>query len=111
MKWPWVSRLAYENMVSERDHLRMQLSQMALDRASVVAQLTRISRREAGLPETPKEARKPMEPMPPALAEYIRGFAGQSLQKSMRDQAYIRCAKGESWDSIMADVMREEEET
>ena len=110
MKWPWVSRLAYDAVVSERDHLRIQLNQMALDRASVVAQLTRISRREAGLPETPKEARKPMEPMPPALVEYIRGFAGQSLQKSMRDQAFIRCAKGESWDSIMADVMSEEEE-
>ena len=111
MKFPLVSRLAYDNVASERDYLRLRVNTVELDRASVVAQLTRISRREAGLPETPKEARKPMEPMPPALAEYIRGFAGQSLQKSMRDQAYIRCAKGESWDSIMADVMREEEET
>lgn len=110
MKWPWVSRLAYDAVVSERDHLRIQLNQMALDRASVVAQLTRISRREAGLPEIPREARPPLTPMPPELVEYIRGFAGQSLQKTMRDQAYIRNAKGESWESIMADVMREEEE-
>ena len=111
MNLPWVSRLAYENMVSERDHLRIQLNQMALDRASVVAQLTRISRREAGLPETPKEARKPMLPMPPELLEHCNSFMGQSLQKSLRDAAYKRAAQGESWDSIMADVMREEEET
>ena len=109
MNLPWVSRLAYDNMVSERDHLRIQLNQMALDRASVVAQLTRISRREAGLPETPKEPRVEIGPMPEALREYIAGFAGQSLQKQMRDVAYRQRAAGRSWDAIVAETIVEEE--
>ena len=109
MNLPWVSRLAYENMVSERDHLRIQLNQMALDRASVVAQLTRISRREAGLPETPKEARKPMLPMPKELMEHCNAYGNTSMCKAQRDIAYRRNAQGESWEHIMADVIAEEE--
>lgn len=102
MRWPWVSRLAYEAVVSERDHLRAETTRLT-------EAMTRISRREVGLPETPKEPRAPMTPMPKELADYIRGFAGQSIQKSMRDTAYRMAAAGRPWPEIQALTMAEEE--
>ena len=102
MNWPWVARMAYDAVASERDHLRV-------DNAKLTDALTRISRKEAGMSETPRELRAPMEPMPRELVEHIRGYAGSNIQKAMRDQAYRRYAAGAKWSDIMADVIAEEE--
>lgn len=101
MKLPWVSRLAYELVVEERDHLRAENQKLTDD-------LTRIHRREAGLPEEKPKPKKERKPMPKRIHDYIEGFWNESQRREMRRSYYRRHAKGESWESIAAEVVPEE---
>ena len=103
MRWPWVSRLAYDTVRGESDRLREQNAQL-------LAHITRMDRVEHGLGETPRPERLALQPMPGELKAYIASFATPAIQKTMRDQAYRRHAKGQSWETIAQDVMREDSE-
>jgi len=125
MNWPWVSRLAYELVLRECERLQVELgttvAKLAYDTAlderdrlrekndELTGHLTRMDRIDRGLGENPKPPRAPIEPMPKDLLEYCNSYASRSLAKNMRDVAYRRHARGESWQDIMLDVMREEE--
>ena len=102
MKWPWTS-------IARLDDAMQQVAFLREANTKLTESLTRISRREVGLPEVPREARPPLEPMPPELAGYISEFANASVRKTMRDTALRQHAAGKSWAAIVADTMAEEE--
>lgn len=102
-RWPWVSRRAYDLLLHDVERLEAQNDKL-------IDTITRQRRFEAGMAETPRPERKPLEPMPYELQEYIKGWASAATQKMQRSQAYRRHHRGEPWDEIMDDMMREDEE-
>ena len=44
--------------------------------------------------------------MPRELSDYIGGWARRATQRLQRGPAYRRHARGEDWDTIMAEIMR-----
>jgi iron-sulfur cluster repair protein YtfE (RIC family) len=99
MKWPWVSRLAYEILRDERDRLREQND-------GLMEHLKRVDRVEHGMTELPREPKRVLEPMPQELVEFINEHASPHIRREMRNQAFKRYhSKGESWAQIMRDVM------
>jgi hypothetical protein len=111
MKWPWVSRLAFDTVVSEATYLREQLSQAALAHAALEKNLVRISRSEAGLTEEPRQPREPIGPMPDELVKYIAGFDRRETRREMTSEAWRRRGRGIPWETIKAEVMAEEQES
>jgi hypothetical protein len=105
MNWPWTSRARLDNALGQVDYLREQLSRASLEYAAVVAQLTRIGRREAGMPEVPREARPAMEPMPSDLRQYISGYANANVRREMMSAAYRQHAAGKPWSEIASKAM------
>lgn len=103
MSWPWVSRRAYDLLLHDVERLETQNDKLIDD-------LTRQRRVEAGMTETPRPERKPLEPMPYELQQHIKGWGGAGTQRMQRGQAYRRHARGEPWDDIMDDLMRPDEE-
>ena len=103
MNTPWVSRLAYDAVCSERDSLRAQVT-------SLTDALTRIQRVEHGLPEVPRTPREPLEPMPKSLREYIEAFSTPSIKKAMRDNAYRKRLQGVPWQEIEEDAKAVQED-
>lgn len=101
MRWPWIARARLDDAIGQIVHLRAEVDKLTDN-------LVRISRREAGLSETPRDPRPALKPMPPDLADYIRGFASSSVQKTMRDTAYRQHAAGKTWGEIVANTMIEE---
>ena len=82
MRWPWVSRLAYDCVCSERDILRRQVESMG-------DQLVRMKRVEMGMREvTPVAKVEKVEPpkkieVPP---EVRRLYAGRCASKAFEDE-------------------------
>jgi hypothetical protein len=102
-RWPWTSCARLDDAKATIDRLQASNTKMLDD-------LTRLTRREAGLPEEPRPPRplKVEEPMPRELQDYIRGFASLGMQRMMRDAAVKRHTAGQDWKAVVADVMREE---
>ena len=109
MRWPWMSVARLEDAREQVQYLRGELDGALLTNAKLVDQMTRISRREAGLPEVPREPRpiEATEPMPRPLREHILRFSSQAVQRSLREQALKKHSEGLSWDDISKLVMRE----
>lgn len=125
MKWPLVGRSRFEmslqlgvdlmktmeNMVSadrlEDAHRQIEWLQGELEKA--LEKRDRIDRVDAGLPENHREPPKKREPMPEKLTDYIGGFGSNNMKRQMRSVAYKRHADGETWDSIVDDVVIPEE--
>lgn len=103
MRWPWVSRFAYDTLAAERDRLRE-------DNAKLLDHVTRIDRREHGLPETVRPEREPMDAMPESLKLKIERFEDSRIQTTQTREAYRRRAKGVPWATIEADFDKEGED-
>lgn len=103
MKWPWVSRRAYDLLENERDRLREQNDQL-------FEHLQRIDRVEHKLPETPRAPRRELEPMPKPVRDHIDSFADRKIQAEMRKECLHRHANGEAWEKIIADIQKKEHE-
>lgn len=103
MKWPWTSVARVEDAQREVAFLRAE-------NVKLTDALLRVGRREAGLPEVPREPRPiaPVEEMPRPLREYILRFANTSVQRSLREQAIKRHNAGASWEEITKLVMKED---
>ena len=103
MKWPLISRRAYDILLRDKERLEAQNDKL-------MDNLTRQRRYEAGMAETPRPERKPAEPMPDELRQYIGGWPSKTRKLQM-NSAYrrYRSGQGESWPDIMADMMREDE--
>ena len=98
MRWPWVSRRAYDAVVDQKDALLDQNSKL-------IDHLSRKSRFEAGMSETPRPPPKVREPMPEVLRENIAGGADSSMRRMRRTELERRYSRGESWDVIVDDVL------
>ena len=97
LRWPWVSRLAFDAVSAERDRL-------LAENARLLDHVTRMERADRGLSEVPRQPRPPMEPMPRDLAEHIAGYDNPTVRVELRRTCFRR-ARNESWDAIKADVM------
>jgi hypothetical protein len=98
MKWPWVSRRAYDAVIDQKDVLLDQNSKL-------IEHLSRKSRFEAGMSETPRAPVKVREPMPEVLRDNIAGGADSSMRRMRRTELERRYSRGESWDVIVDDVL------
>ena len=98
MIWPWVSRRAYDAVIDQKDALLDQNSKL-------IDHLSRKSRFEAGMSETPRPPPKTREPMPEVLRENIAGGADSSMRRMRRTELERRYSRGESWDAIIDDVL------
>lgn len=101
MRLPWVSRLAYELVLDERNRLRAQND-------SLVDALGRIGRAKSGLPESVRpapepQAQRPVE-LPDSIEVLIQGFASEAIRDSLREQARMLYAAGNPWSSIEASI-------
>ena len=98
LRFPWVSRLAFDVVVDECERLRSQ-------NGTLVEALTRLRRAETGLSETPKAPRAMVEPIPADVLEYCNAFLNPSIRKQNRDTVIRRRASGESWAAIRRSVL------
>lgn len=90
MKFPIVSRLAYDSVCSERDWLRAELEKTRDHKR-------RIERKERGLSEIAPKERKPIPPMPDTMKEKIRMWGDEQIQKDLETRAYNLVRGGKSW--------------
>lgn len=97
MKWPWISRRAFDLVEAERDRLAGQNDQL-------VDQLVRMERWKGGMTETPREPRKDMEPMPQDVYAYCQGFGDKRIARQTRNALLKRHARGEHWNDIRTDL-------
>ena len=88
MKWPWVSRLAYDQAIADRDHWR----ELA----------TRVRRVEVGMPEAPREKAAPPEPVqiPAEILEIIAGFDSPAVQSELKRQVIQSFEQNTPWPEI-----------
>jgi len=98
MIWPWVSRLAYDAVVSERDILRAQ-------NVSLTDSLTRIRRAETGLREVPAPPKRLELQKPVTVPAHIeRLYRGRLQSRAMEDmyeaQARDMHAAGAPWNEV-----------
>ncbi len=100
MKWPWVSRRAYDVLIDERDRLRVQ-------NAELLEHVQRMDRVEHGVAETPRKPREDFGRPPKLLDDYINGFASPALRKEMHDRKWRMRAKGTAWEAIQAMIMED----
>ena len=98
MRWPWVSRTAYDLLLDERDRLRAKNDNWE-------DHMRRVERKDRGMTELPTERRKPVEPMPPELERVIEKFSSETIRQSLRNQARIaRVREGKPWSRIQAEL-------
>lgn len=98
MRWPWTSVRRLDDLRSERDWLRTQV-------ADLTDQLTRLRRREEGLPEEPLKPRVRTEPMPADVRQYLDGLYPENMRKAIRDQVLRAASRGDSWETIRGQIM------
>lgn len=103
MRWPWVSRLAYELVLEERDRLRAQVDEI-LDLNA------RLSRRSLNLPEQPRPPRPAPVPVevPDDIEELLEGFGSEAVRAGVRAQLLARMQDPrESWDRLRSELVRQ----
>lgn len=99
MKWPWVSRRAYDEVCADRDWTREVLRQHILHALGV--KTTQV-RAEAGLPETPREP-KERDKMPRTLRDKIMKFGSVIVQQDLLSRAERRREQLPSWVEVEAE--------
>lgn len=92
MRWPWVSRRAYELLAEMLERERLRVDQLT-------DALIRLERKAAGLPERvpPTRPKREPEPMPSPLYDQIQGFANPSIRDFLMDQAFKERGRGRPW--------------
>jgi hypothetical protein len=98
VRWPWVSRAAFDVVVDERDRLRGQVEKLQ-------EHVIRMDRVEHGTSEVPREPRPAMEPMPKELLEYCNSYGDARIRKTMRDAAFKQHRQGVPWSQIKLEIM------
>ena len=109
MKWPLVSRRAFDTLASENAWLRAELEKHRDHER-------RIERKAHGLKEVPATPVEPMDPMPANLLNYVRSFAPGAIRDRHERDLYAARRQHGTWaavEAIMADEIAEmmEEET
>lgn len=105
MRWPWVSRRAYDLLREQVEVYRVQMERSEERAKTAMDTLIRMKRLEAGVSETPREKRKDRPVPPPEFEAYVRKFSSPHLRSQIRSQAMKRVLAGtETWEQIMAEV-------
>lgn len=94
MKWPWVSRLAYDLVLDERDRLRAMCDKLTDD-------IVRIQRTKQGLREAPRPPKERVDlTVPPDIIDMIAGFQSPAVKDEVERQAKQLRANGTPWPEI-----------
>jgi len=94
MRLPWVGRTAFNLLIDERDRLREQNDQL-LD------SVTRVKRKEAGMPESHVRKRDLDEDLPPEVFRFIRGCESEVMQAAVEEDVRRARKSGTSWAEIV----------
>ncbi len=96
MRWPWVSRTAFDLVVAERDILRERNDDL-------VDNLKRIQRVRQGMREAPRVHRPrpdPIEPIPPEINDLYAGFQSEAVRNDTEMAIRELRQKGTPWSEI-----------
>lgn len=99
MKWPWVSRLALDLVLDERDRLREQNKMLT----NTVVSLQRKSFGMKEEPPKPTAARDPgwmTEEIPPAIAELVGGWDSEAMRSAVEIDIRNARRQGTPWGEI-----------
>jgi hypothetical protein len=97
-----------EFVVEDRAQLRAKVETLEARNRELTGQVVRIVRREMGMPEEPRKPREAPDPMPPELRAYYDNLWPAAIAKSLRDKAFQRRARGETWLEIAETVLPDE---
>lgn len=104
MKWPWVSRLAYDMAMESAAAWRE-----AHDR--VVDAIIAVRRKEVGLPREVKRAEEPdREDFPPEVYAYLRSFSSPSMRMAAEEDIRASRRQGTPWPEIVRVLMEVEKD-
>lgn len=96
--WPWVSRRALDLALEERDRLVEQ-------NAALTDALTRMSRFERGMSETPRPPRKKADPLPRWAHEYLLAFSDPAIRRNTRKEMLRRHREdGVRWEDMKMEL-------
>jgi predicted transglutaminase-like cysteine proteinase len=93
MRWPWVSRLAFDAVCNERDYLRAELSKQR-------EHAVRLERAATGLSELQPQKRKTLERMPEDVAKLINMMGDENIRATEEAKAYNLALKKGSWEPV-----------
>lgn len=95
MKWPWVSRRAYDDVVDERNQLRARV-------ADLTSQIVGMSRRDRGMSEIQPKARAKPEPeeIPADIEEIIQRWGAPATQMTFRARARQLHRQMKGWKGV-----------
>ena len=94
MRWPWVSRLAYEEVRYDRDRLRARVE-------SLEDEVIRMARSARGMRETPRTTKRAeIEPIPADIRALVGKFQSPASQEWMEAQARQMNAAGAPWEEV-----------
>lgn len=105
IRWPWVSRLAYDQVRGERDRLLADVERLDARVASLVDQVVRIQRSTQGMTEVPREQRQ-MQPMPSEIREIVMSAGDSRIRAMQIREAWRRYQEAGDWNVVMADMFR-----
>jgi len=119
MKWPWVSRLLYEQLQTHYSVLRdvaqerLEIVQNENQRLrdqneKLIDHVTRMDRVEHGKAEQPRVPRPAIEAMPKEIREHIKGFASSSVQAELRNELFNRHRQGTPWNEIWDELRKKD---
>lgn len=101
MRWPWISRAAFDVVCADKDRLLTLVESLA-------ARFYRLERVEAGLPEKEPQERTQAIPWDGELEHAVMAWGSHAAQQ--RQMAQRRLREGWSRDSVLAQLRPESEE-
>lgn len=105
IRWPWVSRRAFDIVMDEYSRSRDENARLLEQITTLVEQVVRIQRFSQGMSEAPREPRK-MEPMPTAVRESIMAVKDSRIRAMQTREAYRLYAERGSWGAVEAEFAR-----
>ena len=108
MKWPWVSRLAYEIVIEERDRLRAGHDRLT-------STLISMQRKSFGMKEQPiqpksKEPEWMTEEFPPEIRELVDGWDSEQMRSAVEIDIRSARRQGTPWNELLRLMTDELEE-
>ena len=103
MQFPLVGRTAFNLLLDERDRLRGQNDEL-------LGSLTRIRRKESGMPEEHARRRSIDEDIPPEVFRYISGFDSEIMQATIEEDVRRARTNGTPWKEIIEILENDSEE-
>lgn len=105
MRWPWVSRRAFEIAEQEHERLTIHLTQeidwLREENEKLREHGKRMDRVDRGLGEVPRPPKPPLEEMPKHVHELIMRYGDPRTQLMLKRDAYrAHHTRGEPWDAI-----------